>query len=578
MVRSLSQFNCVSILAQEQNPAPARGTEVMASEVVTEPRSGQLGLTENIELSQRSRPAEGLIVEDTQNGASEEEIVYPTGRKLWFAMASLCISSFLSGLDITIVAVTIPSLTDEFRTIADIGWYTAAYGMTMSAFVVFFGQIYTFFSVKRIFIIGLIIFEIGSLICTLAPTSAVFVLGRAITGLGRGAINGGMFKLLRFCFPLSKQPVINSIVGGVQSVGFVLAPTIGGALLDAISWRACYGINLPLGVICVFLTAFGVQDPEMSPDQTLPLKEKFKKINLIGTVLIVPATTLLLIAIQWGGIKYGWGDWRIITSLVASVVLFAGFGYLQYRQGEQAILPPKVLRQRSILAGTWYAACSEGVLAVTEYYMSIYFQGVLGYSATKSGLLALPMVGGLAIALILSGFGTTWLGYYYPFMWATSILTPVASGLLTTLNLHEQIGKAVALLTFLGAAVGIGLQGPQIALQAVLTTNEVSMGGAILNFGSGMGSALWICASATLFQNRLVEEIEASSPGVNTTTITKAGLSELREVIGPQRLGSVLAGYENAVIQTLYIPLALALLTVFGAAAMERKSIKKKQS
>lgn len=163
-------------------------------------------------------------------------------------------------------------------------------------------------------------------------------------------------------------------------------------------------------------------------------------------------------------------------------------------------------------------------------------------------------------------------------MLATSVLAPIASGLLTTLDLKEHIGKAVALLAFLGAAVGLGIQGPQIALQTVLSIDDVSSGGAVLNFGSGMGSALWICASATLFQGRLYDEIHASSPGTNVTVVTEAGLSRLRELIGPEKLGSVLAGYENAVIQTLYIPLGLALLTAVGSLATERKSIKKKQS
>ena len=93
-----------------------------------------------------------------------------------------------------------------------------------------------------------------------------------------------------------------------------------------------------------------------------------------------------------------------------------------------------------------------------------------------------------------------------------------------------------------------------------------------------MGSALWICASATLFQDRLAQEIKAAVPGTNVEAIQKAGLSKMRESIGPEKLKSVLMGYENAVIQTLYIPLALAVLTIVGSVAMERKSIKKKQS
>ncbi|KAM0228331.1 hypothetical protein ACHAP5_011969 [Fusarium lateritium] len=539
----------------------------MASETVTQEifNSSAVQITANAE---QPRPIEVLEVEEPHN--DEENIVFPTGPKLWSTMASMAITCFLSGLDLTIVAVAVPSITDEFQTIADIGWYSAAY----------FGQIYTLFSIKAVFLIGIATFEIGALVCTLAPSSAVFILGRAISGLGRGAINGGLFKLLRQCFPLSKQAISTSFFGAMQSIGLITAPTIGGALIDAFSWRACFGVNVPLGVVCLALTAYGVheQPSNRSDAPVLTLKEKFKKVDLIGTLLAVPAITCLLMSLQWGGSKFGWGSWQIIVPLVICGLLFAGFGYLQYHQGDNALLPPRILKQRSIIAGMWYGACCEGVLAVTEFYMSIYFQGVRGYSPTKAGLLALPMVGGLTIALIISGLGTTWTGYYYPFMLATSVLTPVASGLLTTLNLEEQIAKAVALLTFLGLAVGLGLQGPQVALQAVLPIEDVSLGGAVLSFGSGMGSALWICASATLFQDRLASEIRAASPGTDIAKLQEAGLSKLRESIGPERLQSVLAGYENAVVQTLYIPLALALLTIVGSVAMERKSIKSKRS
>ena len=106
-------------------------------------------------------------------------------------------------------------------------------------------------------------------------------------------------------------------------------------------------------------------------------------------------------------------------------------------------------------------------------------------------------------------------------MIATSILTPIVSGLLTTIDLDEQITKAVLLLAFLGLAVGLGLNSPMIALQAVLPTEDVSLGGAVLTFGAGMGSALWICASATLFQDRLAQEIKAAVPGSSSVEVKR---------------------------------------------------------
>jgi hypothetical protein len=163
-------------------------------------------------------------------------------------------------------------------------------------------------------------------------------------------------------------------------------------------------------------------------------------------------------------------------------------------------------------------------------------------------------------------------------MYGTSILAPIASGLLTTINLDQSVGKATALLGFLGVAIGLGIQGPQLGVTTALSIEDISIGSAVISFGAGLGSALFVSASSTLFNNRLVNEIRDYSPSTNVTALEAIGLSDIRNYIGSENLKTVLSGYNEAVVQTLYIPLALSVLTTVGAVAMERRSIKEKQS
>ena len=266
---------------------------------------------------------------------------------------------------------------------------------------------------KPIFISGLVIFEVGSVLCTFASTSKMFIVGRATAGFGVSAIGGGYLKLLKHLFPLRKQGLMVSVVSGCQSVGLVSAPIIGGALIDSFTWRACFGINIPLGVICLAFMAYSFEDPLPNLNAGLSFREKLKQLDIFGTLLAVPAITFLLLALQWGGTTYGWDDPIIIVFFVLGGCLMLAFGYLQYRQGDKATLPPRIAKQRSIIAGLWFTACCNGVLAVTEYYISIYFQGVRGYTATKSGLLGIPMLVGFSVSLLAAGMGVTWIGYYF---------------------------------------------------------------------------------------------------------------------------------------------------------------------
>lgn len=213
-------------------------------------------------------------------------------------------------------------------------------------------------------------------------------------------------------FPNHKRPLVTGFLGFCQSFGLVSAPVVGGALTDAFTWRACFGINVPIGLVAMAISAIGMKDPFPDANIGLPIWEKLRRLDLLGTLLVIPSIISLLMALQWGGNQYGWSNWIIILLIVLFVVLTVTFGYIQHRQQEKAILPLRIVKNKTVLAGALFTCCLNGTLTVTEYYIAIYFQGVRGYSATSSGLLGLPMIAGLAIASLSAAFGTTWIGYY----------------------------------------------------------------------------------------------------------------------------------------------------------------------
>ncbi|RYP40970.1 hypothetical protein DL767_001286 [Monosporascus sp. MG133] len=466
-----------------------------------------------------SQPLQQL---DVQDAAPDDGINYPSGVKLLMAVVSLCAVSFLFGLDLTIVAAAVPSLTDYFKTVEDIGWYSPAYSVMTASFTFLFGKLYTLAPAKRLYMVSICIFELGSVLCTVATTSQLFILGRAVAGVGAAGIISGTIVILTQCFPKQRRPFWTTVTGSLQMAGIVAAPSVGGGLIDWVGWRGCFGINLPLGAAALTMLACGLQN--MSPPRPeggqLSWKAKLKQFDWFGTIFMVPAVTCLLLGLQWGGTKFGWDDARIIVLLVLFIALLAAFGWRQHRLQENATLPPRILRMKTVLAAAWFGSCVNAALAVTEYYMSIYFQGVKGYTAGQAGLMLTPMLVGITIGNLCGGAGISWLGYYNP------------SGLLTTVSLNEGLVKVLCLLGFLGFATGVGLWSPIISLQTMMTQNDLPIGLAISGFGQTMGSAIWIVVSATLFQNRLTAELTAIGPPVNSTALQNAGLSDIRALVG----------------------------------------------
>ena len=163
-------------------------------------------------------------------------------------------------------------------------------------------------------------------------------------------------------------------------------------------------------------------------------------------------------------------------------------------------------------------------------------------------------------------------------MLLSSLLTPIPTTLLTTLSLTSPSTKPLLCLFALGCTIGLGINGPFSAVQTVLSPKDIPTGNAMMTFGGGLGTAVFVSGSSALFRGRLVQELRVWAPGVDVSLLENVGLKGIREVVGRESLGKVLMGYERAVGKTLFFPVALGVAGLVGAAAMEWRSVKVKTS
>ncbi|KAJ7062872.1 major facilitator superfamily domain-containing protein [Mycena amicta] len=517
--------------------------------------------------------------EDASQTAGDAD---PTRLQLALVTFALCLSVFLVALDNTIIATAIPKITDEFQSLDDVGWYASAYLLTSASFQLFFGKLYTFLSIKWVYISAICIFELGSLICGIAPSSLVLIIGRAIAGLGSAGIFSGALIIVANVVPLTKRPLFTGFVGSMYGIASVAGPIMGGLFSDKVSFRWCFYINLPIGFITlVVMTFFFKPPPGIVRGGPTSVAKRFRRLDPWGTSLLLPAVISILLVLQWGGTKYPWDSPRIIALIVVFAVLVAVFVTVQIVEKENATLPPRIIAQRSILCGAWYSFFAGAGFYILVYFVPIWFQSIKGVSAVQSATDNLALILSLVTATIISGSSVTLLGYYAPFMILSSIIMPIGAGLISTLTVDAGHAKWIGYqVVFVGFGTGLGMQQPFIAAQTVLETIDVPPGTSLLVFLQTLGGALFVSIGENIFANTLTSGLARDLPNIDPRIILSTGATNLRSspAIRPEDLAGVLKAYNRALDATFHLAIALVALSLFGALGIEWRNIRGKKT
>ncbi|KAI1130601.1 putative MFS multidrug transporter [Nemania abortiva] len=528
------------------------------------------------------KPPEIAVNPTSANDFGREDDEYISGYRLFAALIGIISAFFIVLLDFSIISTAIPYITTDFHSLQDVGWYGGAYQLSSAALQPLTGKLYTYLSAKRTFIVFVAIFEIGSLLCAVSTSSTFFILGRTVAGLGTSGLENGALSLVAGAVPLHKRPLYTSIVFAIGQVGIVVGPLIGGVLTQYVTWRWCFYINLPIGVISgLFLFFTHIPDETLKPPFSFALLRSIvPNLDLTGCALFAPATVMFLLALQWGSADYGWSSPTVIGLFAGSGVTAVLFCLWEWHMGGDALIPFHLVKRRIV----WTSTIQNSFLFLTNFvganYVPIYFQAVKGVGPSLSGVYTLPSILSQLISLVVSGALMGRLGYYLPFGVLGGATTAIACGLISTWHPNTSTAEWIGYQILFGLR-GIGLQVAVISVQHAVTPAQSPVAIAFLVFAQNLLAAIFVVAGNAIFTQTLRRQIPILAPSVSPEAALAAGggAEAVRALLPPGslELDGLLLAYSKSVNAVFYLLVAVAVVCFAAAWGMGWVDIRKKK-
>ncbi|KAI4181352.1 MAG: hypothetical protein LQ348_005036 [Seirophora lacunosa] len=439
---------------------------------------------------------------DGDNDAQAKAIIITkelSTTQLAVVLGSTYLGIILAALDGTMVATLTASISASYNSLTLLAWLASAYYIANSVLQPLAGKLTDIYGRRAGLVLCNVLFCAGNLLCAFAPSESIIIFGRVVAGLGGGGLNAIPLFITNDLVPLRRRGVWQGFNNICFGVGSGLGGIYGGWLNDTIGWRAAFLILVPLTLLSCVLVAVFVRLPTT---EVKDVEEKWRRVDVLGSLVLVSAIILLLVGLNSGGNTVRWNHPLVLASLPISFVLFAAFAYVEMNMAAEPIIPVKLLLNQTVLAAcltSWFFSMAQ--LALT-FYAPIFFQ-IQGRSAKEAGLLLIPTSVGAALGGIASGMIIRASGRYYLLNIVVQILFLLPLGLATRFDLQTPVTLPIVYFFFTGLAYAGKLTVTVTALIAAVEQRHQAVITSASYACRGTGSAIGIAVCSLVFQNIL---------------------------------------------------------------------------
>ncbi|MGW2255594.1 MDR family MFS transporter [Kitasatospora sp. NPDC001660] len=438
-----------------------------------------------------------------------------TGTRIKPVIFACMLAIFLGMLDSQVVATALPRIVGDLGGLGLFGWVTTAYIITSSVTTPIYGKLGDLFGRKTVFLVAIVVFLTGSLLSGAAQSMEQLIAFRVVQGLGAGGLFVSVLAIIGELFSPREGAKYYGMFGVVFAGAALAGPAVGGVLTDLLSWHWVFLVNLPVGLVVLGMLITFLH---------LPPKTRQAKIDYAGSLTLSGSIVALTLLASWGGVKYDWISPQILGLAAVAVLLGALFVAAEKRAAEP-VIPLHLFRDSTFSVSVLVSAAAGVVFLGAVVFLALYVQVATGATPTMSGVVLLPMMGGLVTASMVSTKLITRSGHYKWYPVASMAVGIVAALLFSTMDTGTPRAVVISYMLLFGIAAGLNMQVLTMAAQNTAPRDDIGAVHATVSFARQLGSTLGISVFAAIFYSRLTDELATRVPagalnGVSTDSLT----------------------------------------------------------